>query len=291
MLCLLLACEKPVEIAVPPHQSRLVINGQQAQGRLFNVRVGHSIGITEPVSNQNSRMYDVQDAVVILKQNGVVVDTLVYNRTNLRYEGRRHRGVLGSRYSVEATAQGFVMAEGASAFPELVRPETIALRKNARTSSNNEPLDEIKITLNDPPGQTNYYLLRIRDAGGNYAYCVETTDKDVERLVSSDPFATAECLNGSRLMVADRNFSGKTKVLIFYANSNQMEPRVQQGRTIRPTIELLSINEDYFRYMKSINAYDNADDNPFAEPVNVVSNITNGYGFFTTFALAVDTLR
>jgi hypothetical protein len=65
----------------------------------------------------------------------------------------------------------------------------------------------------------------------------------------------------------------------------------QQGRRMKPTVELLSINEDYFRYIKSVNSYDNALDNPFAEPVNVFSNIKNGYGFFTTFAIAVDTLR
>lgn len=153
-------------------------------------------------------------------------------------------------------------------------------------------MDEITVTFNDDGAKTNYYLFRIRRAEGYSVYCVNTNDKDVERLVYSDPFYEEECLNGDRLLVSDKNFNGTTKTFVFYVSHYEMnEGPDQQGQTVKPTLELLHINEDYFRYMKSVNAYDNALDNPFAEPVNVVGNVKNGYGFFTTFAAAVDTLQ
>jgi hypothetical protein len=37
---------------------------------------------------------------------------------------------------------------------------------------------------------------------------------------------------------------------------------------------------DYYRYMNSLVAYRKSVDNPFAEPVNLYADITNGYGIF-----------
>lgn len=290
------SCEREATVKIPAHTSKLVIQGQQAQNRFFNVRVGRSLSVTEPITNNNNpnaqQQFDVPDAVVLLRQDNVVVDTLKYNTTDRRYEGRTQRALLGNRYIIEASAAGFEKAEGNSTFPPLVQPVSVTLRRKARVNQSGTELDEITIRFNDDAVKINYYLFRIRRAEGGFANCVTTNDKDVERLVYSDPFYVEECLDGNRLLVNDRNFNGTTKTIVFYVSGyNMNEFTNQQGRKIKPTLELLHINEDYYRYIKSVNAYDNALDNPFAEPVNVITNIRNGYGFFTTFALAVDTLK
>lgn len=290
------SCEREATVKIPAHTSKLVIQGQQAQNRFFNVRVGRSLSVTEPITNNNNpnaqQQFDVPDAVVLLRQDNVVVDTLKYNTANRRYEGSTQRALLGNRYIIEASAAGFEKAEGNSTFPPLVQPVSVTLRRRARVNQNGTELDEITIRFNDDAAKTNYYLFRIQRASGGFVNCVTTNDKDVERLVYSDPFYVDECLDGNRLLVNDRNFNGTTKTIVFYVSSyNMNEFTNQQGRKIKPTLEVLHINEDYYRYIKSVNAYDNAEDNPFAEPVNVITNIKNGYGFFTTFALAVDTLK
>ena len=63
------------------------------------------------------------------------------------------------------------------------------------------------------------------------------------------------------------------------------------SESTRATVGLLHINKDYFKYLKSLNTYENVQDNPFAEPVNLYSNVKNGYGFFTTYAMAIDSIR
>jgi hypothetical protein len=288
---LLTACEREAQVDLPPHQSKLVINAQQAQNRLFSIRVSRSVGITETIL-PNEQQFNISNAFVLLKQNDIIVDTLKYNSSNNRYEGKRTRSASGNRYTVEAAAPGYLTAEGMSELPSLLQPVSVSLKRNARTGASGEALDEISIKLNDDGSKSNYYLLRVRQATGEYANCIQTNDKDVERLVYSDPFDTEECLDGNRLLFADKNFNGSTKTVILYVNTYEMnEFTNSQGRKLKPTIELLHITEDYFRYIKSVNAYDNATDNPFAEPVNLLTNIKNGYGFFTTFALAVDTLR
>lgn len=288
------SCEREANVKIPAHISKLVIQGQQAQNRFFSVRVGRSLSVTEPISNnQNAQQqFDVPNAVVLLRRDNILLDTLKYNTANRRYEGSTHRALPGNRYVIEASAAGFEKAEGNSTFPPLVQPVSVTLRRKARVNQNGNELDEITIRFNDDAAKINYYLFRIRRAQGEFAYCVTTNDKDVERLVYSDPFYVEECLDGNRLLMNDRNFNGTTKTIVFYVSGYDMnEFTNQQGRKIKPTLEVLHINEDYYRYIKSVNSYDNALDNPFAEPVNVITNIKNGYGFFTTFALAIDTLK
>ncbi len=51
--------------------------------------------------------------------------------------------------------------------------------------------------------------------------------------------------------------------------------------TIKLKISISAIDEHYFNYHRSINAYQ--DDNPFSEPTPVYSNINGGLGVFATY--------
>lgn len=285
-------CEKDAEVRVPAHESRLVINGEHAQNDLFGVRIGRSVGINETIPQNATEWFNVADARVLLKQNDIIADTLKYNSVNRRYEGTKVRAAIGNTYTIVATAPGLGQAEGSSYLPALVEPSQALLRRKVRTDEYGAPVDEVTITFKDDPTTQNYYLIRIKGARGEYVLCASSNDKDVERPVSGDPFNTNECLYGNRLLLSDRNFNGSTKTILFNIISVELDEFIDsQGRRLKPTIELLHITPDYFRYLKSLAANDNAEDNPFAEPVNVFTNIKNGYGIFTTYAIAVDTLR
>ncbi len=45
-------------------------------------------------------------------------------------------------------------------------------------------------------------------------------------------------------------------------------------------IEVISCSEAYYNYMKSITKYGMSLGNPFSQPVQVYSNINNGFGIF-----------
>jgi len=44
--------------------------------------------------------------------------------------------------------------------------------------------------------------------------------------------------------------------------------------------ELLHVTEDFYRYQQSIRLQQENDGNPFAQPVQVFSNVQGGYGLF-----------
>ena len=51
---------------------------------------------------------------------------------------------------------------------------------------------------------------------------------------------------------------------------------------------ITTISEEMGNYYKSNNLYYESEYNPFSEPVNVYSNIHNGYGLFSSFSTDTD---
>ncbi len=80
--------------------------------------------------------------------------------------------------------------------------------------------------------------------------------------------------------------------MVLSVSDDQMADIPSSGGAIgHPSVELLHITGDFFKYIKSANDYDISNANPFAEPINLYSNILNGYGFFTAYSLAADSLH
>ncbi|MEL6355444.1 MAG: DUF4249 family protein, partial [Bacteroidota bacterium] len=71
--------------------------------------------------------------------------------------------------------------------------------------------------------------------------------------------------------ISDRSFSGGNVEIRLLFNDYQSNLTV---------LEMISLTEDGYRFLVSKQAYEESIDNPFAEPVNVHNNITNGYGIF-----------
>jgi Domain of unknown function (DUF4249) len=285
------SCEREIDLKIPPHEKKLVINAQWAQNRFFTARVTKSWGLTETFSNLNEQ-FRVTNAFVTVKEDGVVIDTLKYDSLNDRYSSNKRRTSLARTYVIEASSPQLSKASGTSSVPYLVRPISTLVKRNARINLDGQPETEIIVTFKDS-SVLNYYVIRVRSQDGNFYSCVKSADRDIEKLGASNPFEINACIDGDKILFTDRNFNGRDKKFVFYVPDYLLEGvrDPNTGRTQRSWIEILHVNEDYFRYIKSVRNYSDVQGNPFAEPVNVVNNIQNGYGFFATYAIAVDTLR
>jgi hypothetical protein len=291
VLCLA-ACERETEVHIPPQDPKLVAESRQGQGDRPEARISRTRSSTDPLPPYGSADPNVvKNAIVLLYENDIFRDTMKYNTTTEKYKAPTATIAAGKTYKVVMTAPGFPVAEALSLTPTLVQINNYTLTPNARNDRDGNPQDELKVVFNDNVGTEDYYLIRIKDAYGGFLYCVNTNDKDVEKLVYDDPLYPEECLQSDRLLISDVNFNGATKTLILFVSSGSISPQSVPGGINKATIELLHINKDYYRYIKSLNSYENAVDNPFAEPVNLYSNVKNGYGLFTTYARDVDSIQ
>jgi hypothetical protein len=243
----------------------------------------------------------ITNGLILLYENNVLKDTLVYETSSGSYLVKRNtRAVSGNTYSIKASAQGFTTIEAETKTPKTTPIQSITRRPNVKKDANGNFLDEVKITFTDDPSVANYYLFRVRQpqyqGGTNVSYtgigCMRSTDRDIEGRDAGDPTDFERCID-NEFFLRDINFNGKVKELILFIRHERLEPFLIPGtnRAVKSIVELHSITADQYKYRKSLSAYRDAEDNPFAEPVLVYGNVKNGYGIFVTYDLVRDTIR
>jgi hypothetical protein len=298
------ACEKTVNIDVPEKEPRLAVQAIFEEDEPFYAVVSRSRHILLPVNTGTGggpmwRDYLVTNAVPVIYENGTPIETLVYDPSTETYISPGNKKArAGFSYSIRVTAPGFKEVDGQSTFPSASEILEVKWVKQARTNSDGSLVDDITIKFADPGGEKNFYQVQLQKEDGwrgsfQYISCISTTDKDIEILGGDDdPTETENCHDNSKLLMRDVNFNGSIKQLKISVWSNMLQEYTDQnGNVRRPYIKLYRITEDQFKYIKSMGIYENTNENPFAEPVNIYSNIKNGYGIFATYTMAVDTLR
>jgi hypothetical protein len=294
------ACEKTVKVDIPTKPPKLVVNGLLEKGETILMHIGKSRGVLEPDNYTTSliEQYTVKNAVVVLFENGVSIDTLAYRASDYTYYSPRSRVARdGATYKIKATAPGFTMtAEAESQVPSQSVIAGVTWNRRVRNDSEGYPLDDITIRLNDPASEKNFYLVQVHGASPytQYGYfCVSSTDKDLEPTAETDPLDPDNCYNAYRMLMKDQNFNGGLKQLKLSVSSSILDSQFNPstGNMNNGYVKVYRITEDQFRFFKSMDAYDSGSENPFAEPTNVFTNVKNGYGIFSISTVAVDTLR
>ena len=132
----------------------------------------------------------------------------------------------------------------------------------------------IKLQIQDPPVETNYYEIRIASGGDG----VHFSTKDPSILADSDDPITEEEFLGHAPFFNDTLFDGQTHEIEL--SSTHPIP----DRHTRFSVQVLYMSETYYEYRRSVMLHENTQDNPFAEPVSVYSNVENGYGIFAGYS-------
>lgn len=295
-LCTLFACNEDfispiIEVELPDVTSKLVIYGQVEEGAdTLNIIVTSSRGILDnrpfpevtdtiwfPPGSSNFMIRQIQamDTVNQVKLEMYKNNTLfavfakhpkvlgVYTAIldqNLRYEP-------GVTYTIKASAPGFESIEAVSAIPQPVPIDSISFRRNIKVADPNDPtsleeVNEFAISFSDPVGMDNYY---------KFSAVYQDTILGVERpthLFSLDFKSMYDQLN-------DASFNGKATTWNVHEDVNHP----QYGQYM--VFSLHHISPSLYRYNLSVRRYENAQGDPFVEPIILYTNVKNGYGVFS----------
>lgn len=155
--------------------------------------------------------------------------------------------------------------------------ESINIIQNDIEGDGNTMLDRIQIGINDPP-EENYYLLKVF-----YKFKRERDGENRSYVRGGYLFNYSSIFDESPELFTDELFNGKSDVLEFWSeryidsiNSNG-DPEIPD----EVIVFVWSLSEEEYEFRKSLEANRNAEDNPFAEPSIVFSNIENGIGVFS----------
>ena len=302
---ILLSCEKNFNVEIPVQEPKIVIGFTQQTGEPLSAKISKSQGILVPPDPANpNASFRVTQAQVLVYENNIFLDSLTYSATDKSYITLNNKQfTAGNNYRVTALAPGLNRAEAFITAPRNIAINSISRVRNARNSSSGDPLDDLTISFNDAGNETNYYLIRVLKpnfysppVSYTDVACIYTSDVDIEKnTADDDPFDPDNCISpyNNSVLMRDNNFNGRTKQIKISVYSSELTPGNEPvtGREWKPVFELWHISEPEYKYKKSRQAYESAIDNPFAEPVQIYSNILNGYGIFGIHSIARDSIR
>jgi hypothetical protein len=287
------SCETERFVDLPEHTPKLVVHGYVETGQPFSIAVGRSFR-ADIVTTLDTTY--INNATVLLYENGVFRDTLDFQALNQRYVSASNvMAIPGNTYRLTVSAPGFQSIESTVIAPFPVPTTGFHYIRGTRVSLDGTLMDDVVFQFNDPPGVENYYLARLQTSGNIISsFCVYTYDPVVEKYQSDvNPFEANNCIDNDAIQFADRFFDGQSKEISVSGASNTLGEYTEpiSGQVHRSYLTRFSVSKEFYQYVKSEIRLDLSSSDPFAQPISIKGNIKNGYGMFTILAGVVDTLR
>jgi hypothetical protein len=273
--------ETSIEIDPPSYEKKLAIIGEAKAGDSeIILKISESIGVLE----NDSLLFSISGVNVSAKINNVtlvVKETKVKNNTrdNIKYTievPQKLKG--GDIVKIEAKYKDLPIAVIESKMPLSPKIENVKLNKSAGKDREGNELSKLEFnyhTLDPTIYLAGYYE-------NQFIYCNASTT--INGMFKCNSYDTT-------LQVQNIRFQDPEAAYNFYlkkSNADQLSKEIimtftnsffsNNGLNNKTIIILESHNNDGYNYLVSARNYNNAIDNPFSTPVNIYSNVKNGYG-------------
>jgi hypothetical protein len=280
-----LACNQVIDVDLPPHEPRVVLNAFLIAGDTVNqligsstfqnvVQLSQSVGAFEPnqnVLNQNAQVRILENGQLAYQSNnspGPPWATSYFFLENTLFQS-------GNTYEVQATVDdlpGPVI--GRQTIPQNVQ----VLSSEVLPGSLNQV--RVRIRIQDPPGP-NRYLIRVNESAfssGIGAYsnrlffnCLDPSFAPLDLFEELD-FDEFE-IGAFQGLIKDDTFDGQVRDFEF-----RLYTWNDGADSVSYEFEWYSITTDFEKYLRSYYRNVRSNSNPFAEPASVFMNTENGYG-------------
>ncbi|MBA7532905.1 hypothetical protein ES705_25135 [subsurface metagenome] len=276
MLFLLTSCTKEVVIYLPDHEGKTVINSFFSPDALLCVHVSRSRVTTDT--------FFIQETVpVVVLKYAEKTDTL-QSTGNGYYVSQNHVPQVETRYSIEVSSTEYGKATASDKIPEEVPFEVINYMQEAGIDVEGCNFSSITIRFNEPPGEKNYYEIK----GVHESKPGEKLRYEKLRLWSNDVVIRNEGYDN--LIFSDELINGKSHTLAFNFYHFVYKKKIES----RFFIHFRSVSENYFFYKKKLMLHfeNQISDIGYGtgNPVNLYSNVENGYGIFAGYSEYMDTV-
>lgn len=321
--CLLFACKKELPGEALPFEQKLVLNSIIRPDTTIVVFLSENLSIVDfpepnPVTNATILLFEDEVLLGTLKDTVIAKPEGAEEISSRELSGFYVMDYLpkaGKKYRIEVEHPDF---PSITAITEIPVPSSLfnvtisdpkILRYDDFSNLNEPSLVEYKATVDiqDSPKRNFYHIAVIgenfkatpNDEGElvNYSNLFEVfySSNDIVFDEVENPLFQNEDLFSfywNRHVFDDKLFNSQTyDVEIVFQISVGVSAASFSGdgeRTIRGVfrrffVEVRSVSEEYYRYNKTISIKEAIAGDPFAEPVQIYSNIENGYGIFAGY--------
>lgn len=284
-------CRKYIDFEGEDMPPRLVLNGMVTADSVVTVDLSNSRGVIDPaplgpITNGQVRVLDGQ---------GNVVETLVHGGAG-RYRGSAPM-TAGAILTVQADAPNYGTATASDRVPfavPILSWDTVTV--NASGGQGFEvPGMDLEFTFDDPAGEENHYLLEgslVQRDSIIFIFDEQLGDWVLDTVPAQNPIRSYMSFSSTDpVLIAGTDVGvGETRTYFTRAvlrddlfNGTTRSITVRLETTIRPSefeLRWVSISESAYRYYRTLERYYYAEGDPFAEPVQVHSNVEGGLGIW-----------
>jgi hypothetical protein len=265
---LLFSCELVVDIKVPAEPPKLTVNGVFEQDSTWHVTVFKSKYILD-----NTDYQPVQNAIVVIKEDNIAVDTLHYSDFGQYTSSSEKSPQVGKHYELIASAPGFESVSAQSSLPAPVQIANTAFEWKFNQGTQSDYNYVIDVTFKDDPAVENFYEFKLFIQYEWFNPQTQDTIKQYSEvyIYTDDPGMNNESIDG--VLFDDKLINGKDTKLRLKGGS-------YNGDNTKFYLVMRSLNEDLYRYTLTTKLQGYSSGDPFAQPVHVYNNIANGFGIF-----------
>jgi len=290
----LLSCTKEIEIDLPKPQTKISVFSTITP---FTSPIPKYLNISLLKSNYifDSTHYYINDATVYYSMNNIIIDTLDYDIQNKTYtisSSIQSYPIAGNKYGITIVKSGFDTISATTIVPQKVEITDTSITPIVYFDETGSVSSEIRISFNDNANIKNYYEIVVSDISYNYnnineLYRLSTNDKSVV-VQSYYPSLDRFDLRMPRfLLFTDDFFNGTSHTMSIYYTPPQTESDHRYISSHYISVHLRNVTKDYFMYKTTMlqHLYQREENILYGmgEPINVHSNIKNGYGIFAAY--------
>lgn len=287
----LVGCEKEIPFKGEVAKPKLVLNGDFQADTSWNLHLSNSLSIGD-----TGKPRAVTNGVIRIKdENGQLLTTLAHNIEGF-YRGTQALPQAGKSYQVEVEAPGYTTVTSQGSVPN---PTPITVQDTMRTTFLGEQVVSLNVTLNDPPGDENYYVFDVQallydsadvlfDQYELYTYSLEV-NLDMDGLGDENS-------SFQRIYMKDDAIQGQqysVNLMVGVANLPEIIADPYSGfERADLLVRVRTVSKELYQYLRSYDRYRNYSFDPtFSQPVQVFSNIENGFGVFGGYSEAQVRIR
>ena len=265
-----------IDVDLPPHEPKLVVNSVNEVGEKWKAYVS----VSQAPLSTNDFVF-LSDALVILIDGEIALDTLTYNAPKNRYESSLTVQE-GTNFEIRVSHSKY------NTISDTLFPFQKVLLKSIEELQNiSSETMSLKFTIDDPQSN-NYYMISLKAYYSQNAF--DTTDVWVEyysemekiNFDSDDPSLNQGQFSRGKVLFDDKLFNGTTKEfnLIFDSYVSTKADSI--------LLNLWSVDYAFYNYFTTKIIQSNTGNNPIfnSEPVNVYNSFLDadgeiqGYGIF-----------
>ena len=277
----IVSCEKVIPFDENEVSPKMAINGIFQSDTNWRIHVSSSRSVIDSASFNNI----TNASAFILDGNENLVEELMHDTNGFYIGSTSPQENLNYYLFVDHPTLNSVRSQ--NVIPSLINIIGI---DTATSYSNGEKYLDLIINFEDPGNITNYYLVEtymvsegLEIENGDTLFAEIDTNKAF-MLLNDEVFQNGGSPWQDQGLFNDILFNGQSKSLeISLPNEDYFWNEagyIWSYRNIGLRFYLHNISQDYYYYRRSLELYNQASDNPFAQPVQVYSNIENGFGIF-----------